>query len=60
MKKLNLTELQRHRIHEALRHASAVLREIKAKPLEGPALEQMKLLEVCVSEIEMFTLGTAR
>lgn len=60
MKKLNLTELQRHKVQEALRNAGDVLRDIKQRPLEGNAQEQMRLLEGAVAAMEMFSLGVGR
>ena len=57
MKKLKLTELQMHRVHEALRNTNAVLQQIKQKPLEGQALERMKLLEDGAGHLEIFILG---
>lgn len=43
--KAKLTDVQRLRLGQAHDNAQAVLREIKAKPLKGAALEQMKMIE---------------
>jgi hypothetical protein len=55
--KLELTEIQKHKILEAYRNASDVLREIKLKTLKDDALKDMKILEDGVSHIECFLLG---
>jgi hypothetical protein len=52
MKKLHLTPLQLFRLHEAKRQAEAVLNEIKVHKLEGQALDDMKLIEGTVVNLE--------
>ncbi len=56
MKKLKLTPLQQFRLHEALRHSSEVLREIKMNTLSGPALDLMKMLEDAVGNISTINM----
>lgn len=57
MKKLKLSDLQRHKVREAHRFAFDVLREVKSNQLEGAALKDMKTLEGAVQHIEAFLLG---
>lgn len=54
MKKL--TEMQRHKLREANKNASDVLRELKAQELKGKALDRMKALEEAVGNIEVVLL----
>lgn len=54
--KLKLTELQKDRIKRAHYDAAIVLREIRAKPLAGNALTDMKVLEQAVQCLELFLL----
>ena len=53
---LKLTEVQKHRLREALRDSSEVLREIKQHRLSGEALIDMKLLEESVQGLEALLL----
>jgi hypothetical protein len=53
IKKLKLTELQRHRLRAAHRETLDVLNEIKRHSLEGNALRDMKILEMAVQNIEV-------
>lgn len=55
MSALKFTELQKHRLEQARRDMSEVLREIKQKPLKGKALFVMKDLEHAVSYLEVVT-----
>lgn len=58
MKKLKLTDVQKHRAMAAERELVDVLREIKQKPLEGPALHTMQQLEQSVQFLESFRILT--
>lgn len=51
MKKLKLTELQKHQLQTAFDNAAKVLHQIRANPLEGKALEDMKTLEISVQNL---------
>lgn len=53
VKKLKLTELQRHRLRQAFRESQDVLNEIRRYRLEGEALADMKTLEVGVASLEV-------
>ena len=53
---MRLTELQRHKLQEAHKNASDVLREVKQKKLRGKELENMKILEVAVQHLEVLFL----
>ncbi len=58
MKKLKLTDVQKHRLNSAYREASEVLREIKQQSLEGTALHDMKNLEEATIFMEAVILST--
>lgn len=53
MKKIKLTDLQKHKLRTAYKDAADVLREIKAKPLTGEKLKEMKTLEEAVQLLEI-------
>lgn len=55
---MKINALQAHKIATALNNATSVLHEIKAKPLKGKSLEQMKTLEAAVQNLEWFHLET--
>ena len=57
MKKIKLTEVQKFRLHNALREAASMLSTIKLSPLKGDALKDMKILEQGVQHLECFLLG---
>lgn len=57
MKTLKLNETQIFRLREAMHHSAAVLTQIRSKPLQGKALEDMKILEVAVQNLEVLLLG---
>jgi hypothetical protein len=50
----DITELQAYRVRLAYQLASETLREIKAKPVTGKALETMRILEGAVDHLETF------
>jgi hypothetical protein len=54
--KIKINEVQQHRIKVALSESSAVLREIKSKPLKGQPLACMKTLEAAVQGLELFDI----
>lgn len=54
--KTKLSPLQKYKLSLALNAASSVLREIKQKPLTGKALDEMKLLEISVQNLEFFDM----
>lgn len=51
-----LTELEHHKIEEALSNSRSVLSRMKQKPLKGKALDNMKILEVIVQHLELFIM----
>ena len=53
---MKLTELQIHKIDEALSGSQCVLSQIKQKVLKGKALENMKILERAVVNLEIFRM----
>ena len=55
---MKLTDLQRHKIDQALSESQSVLSEIKRTPLKGKNLEYMKLLESAVQHLEIFVIST--
>lgn len=57
MKKLKLNILQIYQLRLAHTEAHKVLREIKAKPLAGEALAEMKNLETAIGLIESILIG---
>ena len=57
MKKLKLSEVQLFRLQSARNHAGTVLHQIKTKPLEGNALETIKILEAAMSNIDVVLIS---
>ena len=53
---MKLTELQIHKIDEALSSSQSVLAQIKQKTLQGKSLKDMKTLETAVTHLEIFRL----
>ena len=53
---MNLSELDYHRIEEALNNSRTVLSRMKQKMLKGKALEHMLVLERAVQALESFVL----
>ena len=53
---MKFTELQIHKIDEALSGSQSVLSQIKQKTLQGQELEDMKILELAVINLEVFRL----
>jgi len=53
---MKYTDLQKHKISEALSEASSVLSEIKRKTLKGKDLEHMKILESAVQNLEVMRM----
>ena len=51
MRKLKLTDLQKHRLKTSYAEGNAVLQEIKRLGLTGPALDDMKVLENSVATL---------
>lgn len=54
---MKLTELQVHKIDEALSNLQSVLSQIKQKTLRGKALKDMKVLESAVTNLEIFRMN---
>lgn len=55
MKKLS--DIQMFRLDEAHRHASAVLIDLRSRPLKGADLERMKALEAAVQNLEALRIA---
>ena len=56
---MKLTELQVHKIDEALSSSQSVLAQIKQKQLRGKDLQRMKTLESAVVHLETFRITTS-
>lgn len=53
---MKLTELQLHKVDEALSGLESVLSQIKQKQLRGKNLDAMKTLESAVVKLEVFRI----
>lgn len=56
MNKLKLTPVQSHQLRTAYNNSAEVLQEIKRTALKGSALEDMKILETSVQNLEVLIL----
>lgn len=54
---MKLTELQRHRVQEAIRHSTEVLRDVRRIPRKGKEQDELRELENAVSNLESFNLS---